>query len=181
MPRQSRGRSSAPAPSRAPTRPQAVPARPAAPQQQQTRPASTAAYPPPAQVGHPPAGAQQAPPQASQGPGLFGQMASTAAGVAVGSSIGHAVGSMFTGWGGSSSEPAAQQQQQQQSVDAYAKPMDANLYGNATQSNYATENGPCAADIKSFNTCMTEHQGNMSICGWYLDQLKACTQAARQY
>lgn len=69
MPRQSRG----PARS-APSRPTAAPApRPAAPQQQQTRPASTAAHPPQQ---------QQAPPQAqqgSQGPGLFGQMASTAA------------------------------------------------------------------------------------------------------
>ena len=74
MPRQNRGRP-APAPSRAPSRPTAAPAaRPAAPQQQQTRPASTAAYPPQAQHQAPPAA-----PQASQGPGLFGQMASTAA------------------------------------------------------------------------------------------------------
>lgn len=66
MPRQSRG--PAPRPS-APSRPTAAPQpRPAAPQQQQTRPASTAAHPP-----------QQQAQQGSQGPGLFGQMASTAA------------------------------------------------------------------------------------------------------
>ena len=71
MPRQSRGRA-------APSRPTAAPARaPVSTSTPQTRPASTAAYPP--------AGAQtktqQAPPQqqTSQGPGLFGQMASTAA------------------------------------------------------------------------------------------------------
>lgn len=49
--------------------------------------------------------AQQAA-QQSRGPGLFGQMASTAAGVAVGSSIGHGLSSMFFGGGGSSQEPA---------------------------------------------------------------------------
>lgn len=65
MPRSSRGSS----PRAAPPRPAPAPARAPAPQQQ--RPMST-------QTAHPPA--QQAPPaQASQGPGLFGQMASTAA------------------------------------------------------------------------------------------------------
>lgn len=67
-----RQRRSAPAPARsAPRRPTAAPARPAAPSQQQSQPHSTAAQPPQA----------QAPPmqQQSAGPGLFGQMASTAA------------------------------------------------------------------------------------------------------
>ncbi len=50
-------------------RPAAAPARPAVPAQQK-RPAST--------VAHPPATAQQ-PGQQSKSPGLFGQMASTAA------------------------------------------------------------------------------------------------------
>ncbi|KAJ6067541.1 uncharacterized protein N7446_004578 [Penicillium canescens] len=99
MPRQRRG--AAPTPARsAPSRPTAAPARPAAPAQQQSQPHSTAAHPPQA---------QQAPPmqQQSAGPGLFGQMASTAAGVAVGSSIGHAIGGFF---GGGSSAPAEAQQ-----------------------------------------------------------------------
>jgi len=184
MPRQSRGRSSAPAPSRAPTRPTAAPARPAAPQQQQTRPASTAAYPPQQHAQQPPAAVPQTQ-QASQGPGLFGQMASTAAGVAVGSSIGHAVGGMFGGWGGGSSSeaPAQQEQQQQQPTNAYSQPMDSSLYGSASQSagGYGAEAGPCAGDIKSFTNCMTENNGNMGICGWYLEQLKACQRAAGQY
>jgi hypothetical protein len=60
-----------------PSRP-TVPSR--APAPQQTRPATTAAYPParPNQAA-PPAAAPTAPPATSQGPGLFGQMASTAA------------------------------------------------------------------------------------------------------
>ncbi|KAL6241038.1 hypothetical protein RBB50_012133 [Rhinocladiella similis] len=151
----------------APSRPTASAARPAAPQQQQHRPMSSAPTAP-AQQAHPPA-------QASQGPGLFGQMASTAAGVAVGSSIGHAIGGFF---GGGSSAPV---EQQQQPTDAYAQTgnaMDNRLY---SQSSSAEATGPCATDIKSFTDCMNQNQGNMTICGWYLEQLKACQQAARQY
>lgn len=70
MPR-NRSAGRAPAPSRAPTRP-TVPASNPMPQQQ--RPATTMAGPQHA------APQQMAPaPAASQGPGLFGQMASTAA------------------------------------------------------------------------------------------------------
>ncbi|KAL0261651.1 hypothetical protein SLS55_003081 [Diplodia seriata] len=141
----------------------------------------------------------------SQGPGLFGQMASTAAalgrktawsrggnrlaasnegtrtarndhsikkanqhsysGVAVGSSIGHAIGGMF---GGGSSAPAEAPQQQTAVADSYSQ-----------QQNQSS--GACAQDIGNFRRCMDENQGSLTICGWYLDQLKACQQAASQY
>ncbi|KEF54998.1 uncharacterized protein A1O9_08650 [Exophiala aquamarina CBS 119918] len=155
------------APSR-PTAP-AAPPRTAAPQQQQ-RPYSSTAAAPAQQAAHPPAA------QASQGPGLFGQMASTAAGVAVGSSIGHAIGGFF---GGGSSAPA---EQAQAPTDAYSNTgnaMGANALYSQSGANEAS--GPCAADIKSFTDCMNQNQGNMTICGWYMEQLKACQQAARQY
>jgi coiled-coil-helix-coiled-coil-helix domain-containing protein 2 len=91
---------------------------------------------------------------------------------------------MFGGWGGSSQQaPEAQAQTYQQPVDAYAQPgqaMDQGLYNSsATARNEAA--GPCANDIKSFTECMNQNQGNMTICGYYLEQLKACQQAARQY
>ncbi|KAL1959599.1 hypothetical protein VTO42DRAFT_1634 [Malbranchea cinnamomea] len=173
MPRQRRG--AAPTPSRsAPARPTAAPAHPAAPTAQQQRPASTVAAPPAAASQAPPA--QHAPPvQQSQGPGLFAQMASTAAGVAVGSSIGHAIGSLFTG-GGSSSAPAETQQ-----APPAAQPMDNNLYQSGNYSSTWGETPACEADVRAFRKCMDENSGNMSICGWYLDQLKACQQAAKQY
>lgn len=57
-----------------PSRPTVAPQRPAP---QQTRPATTAAYPPAKTQAAPPAQQQQQ--QGSAGPGLFGQMASTAA------------------------------------------------------------------------------------------------------
>ncbi|OJJ84204.1 uncharacterized protein ASPGLDRAFT_301678 [Aspergillus glaucus CBS 516.65] len=83
-------------------------------------------------------------------------------GVAVGSSIGHAIGGMF----GGSSAPA----EPQQAAPVDSQPMDSGLW----QSNAATQsydNAPCATDIKSFRQCMDDHRGDMSICGWYLDQL----------
>ncbi|KAK2074993.1 hypothetical protein P8C59_009158 [Phyllachora maydis] len=155
MPRQ---RSSAP--SRSAARP-SVPARaaPSPTQQQQTRPAATYAAPT-AQAPHAPGA-----PTASQGPGLFGQMASTAAGVAVGSSIGHAIGGFF----GGGSAPAAPAEQQVQAAGQTA-PMANQSWGNN-----------CQGATQQFTKCMDEQGGNMQVCGWYLDQLKACQQAASQY
>ncbi|KAI1655960.1 hypothetical protein F4813DRAFT_365917 [Daldinia decipiens] len=140
----------------APARP-TVPSRASASSSQQTRPAATYA---PAQSAHPHPPAQAAP-QGSQGPGLFGQMASTAAGVAVGSSIGHAIGGLFGGGGSAPAEasPQAASAQQQQSQ-----------WGNN-----------CQGATQSFTKCMDEQGGNMQICGWYLEQLKACQAAASQY
>jgi len=130
---------------RAPSRP-TVPSRAPAPtQQQQSRPATTYA---------PPAAQPQAPPAQSQGPGLFGQMASTAAGVAVGSSIGHAIGGMFGGGSSSSAELPAQQQAQAQ----------------ATQQNSSWGNN-CQTATQNFTKCMDDNNGNMQICNWYLEQL----------
>ncbi|KAF9698987.1 hypothetical protein EKO04_002737 [Ascochyta lentis] len=112
---------------------------------------------------------QAAPPAAAtpQGPGLFGQMASTAAGVAVGSSIGHAVGGWFGGGSSAPAEAAPQNTEfaQQHSVNSSAQ----------------QQAGPCADNVNTFRKCMDENQGSLTICGWYLDQLKACQAAAGQY
>ncbi|AEO65155.1 3c4bb645-75ac-4118-a6ff-69b4c89687fb [Thermothielavioides terrestris] len=160
MPRQSRS-TARPAPARP-----SVPARsaPAPTQQQQTRPATTYAAPPPSAPA-PTATAPTAQP-VSQGPGLLGQMASTAAGVAIGSSIGHVVGNGISSlFGGSSSAPEPAQATQAQA----AQPSN-NSWGNN-----------CAGATEQFTRCMDEQGGNMQICGWYLEQLKACQAAARQY
>ncbi|KAF1344652.1 hypothetical protein BDV97DRAFT_379610 [Delphinella strobiligena] len=157
MARQNRG-SAAPA-----RRPTVAPARPAAPAPTQSRQASTVTHPPATQQQHAPP--PQAAPQQSAGPGLFGQMASTAAGVAVGSSIGHAIGGFF---GGGSSAPAEASPQQAANPDTYQ-----------SQSYQAPR--ACEADVTNFRKCMDENQGSLTICGWYLDQLKACQAAASQY
>lgn len=95
-------------------------------------------------------------------------MASTAAGVAVGSSIGHAVGGWFSG-GGSSEAPAA------------ASPQNTDFAQQHQQSSAQMQGGACATDVNNFRKCMDENQGSLTICGWYLDQLKACQAAAGQY
>ncbi|PQE06181.1 CHCH domain-containing protein [Rutstroemia sp. NJR-2017a WRK4] len=144
-------------------RPTAAPRKPATPTAQQTRPATTAAYPPKpaAATAAPPAAGQQ---QASSSPGILGQVASTAAGVAIGSSIGHAIGGFF---GGGSSAPEAAQ--------------DNGAVASESQNTNQFGEQRCDLQIQNFNKCMDEQQGNMSICNWYLEQLKACQTAAKPY
>ncbi|KAG5915755.1 hypothetical protein E4U53_004422 [Claviceps sorghi] len=87
-------------------------------------------------------------------------MASTAAGVAIGSSIGNAIGGLFSGGSSEAAQPvqaqAAQPQQQQQSNN-------------------------CQGAAQQFTKCLDDNGGNMQICNWYLEQLKACQAAASQY
>lgn len=60
--------------------------------------------------------------------------------------------------------------------------MDNGLY-NSSQSSYGQQqaSGPCAADTAKFTQCFDKTGGDMSACGFYLEQLKACQQAARNY
>ena len=146
----------------APARSAAVPAISRAP----SAPAPTASAP--TAASHPPVTAQP------QQPGMFAQMASTAAGVAVGSSIGHVIGAGITGlFGGSSSSPAPVEQQQQQQV------APANTY--AASPFESESNKACDLDARNFTKCLDENNGNMQICDWYLQQLKACQAASKAF
>jgi hypothetical protein len=92
-------------------------------------------------------------------------------GVAVGSSIGHAVGGWF---GGGSSAPAeASPQQTTEFAGQHQDTTSAQMQQSSS--------GACATDVNNFRKCMDENQGSLTICGWYLDQLKACQSAASQY
>ncbi|KAF5102071.1 hypothetical protein D0Z00_000531 [Geotrichum galactomycetum] len=147
----------------------------------QTRSASTvaaprtAAAPPPAPVSHqtPAAPAAPAPVAAApQQPGLFAQMATTAAGVAVGSAVGHTLGAGISSmFGGSSSSAPAEPAQQ-----AVAPAAPAQSTYNSSETSRA-----CEVDARNFTRCLDENNGNMQICDWYLQQLKACQQASSQY
>lgn len=77
---------------------------------------------------------------------------------------------MFSG-GSSSSDAAAAPEAQ--STD----------FAQQHQTNYAQQSGSgaCQADIQNFRKCMDDNQGSLNICGWYLDQLKACQAASSQY
>ncbi|KAF9928570.1 hypothetical protein FBU30_002308 [Linnemannia zychae] len=159
---------------------------------QQTRKASTMPVrqaPPPAA----PAPAHHAPPQqmtappaqpsamaapAPQQPGLFAQMATTAAGVAVGSAVGHTIGAGITSmFSGSGSDSAPEPQQQQQQAPQYQQPPT--MYHNAAVPASAAPS--CEADAKAFTKCLEANGNDMSVCQWYLEQLKACQSMAAQY
>lgn len=130
-----------------------------------SRSASTMAAPSHTQARAPaPAPVQHAPVQGQRQPGLFSQMASTAAGVAVGSAAGHTiangVSSIFGG--GSSSAPVEQQQPVQYAQESAAE-------------------GRCETDARSFTQCMDQNNGDIRVCQWYMDQLKACLGTSSQF
>lgn len=137
-----------------------------APVRTQLRSAHTAAAPaqhssyPPSAASHP------RPAQTQQGPGLFGQMASTAAGVAVGSTIGHTLGAGISSMFGGSSAPAEPQEQQ---------------LAAQQQLSYQEQARTCDADARTFTRCLEENGGNMQVCDYYLQQLRACQEASRHY
>ncbi|VEN34563.1 unnamed protein product [Callosobruchus maculatus] len=118
------------------------------------------AAPPPA-----PAPVQAAPmaPAPSQGPGLMGQMAATAGGVAIGSAVGHTVGhaltGLFSGGGSSEAAPVPQQAAPQQQ------------YGQQQQ--HSEENGPCGWEIKQFLQCASQ-QSDLTLCDGFNEALRQC-------
>ncbi|PSK40532.1 hypothetical protein C7M61_000178 [Candidozyma pseudohaemuli] len=136
-----------------------APARPS-----QSRSAHTAAAP--AAPAHSPTSISQPQRGQSQSPGLFGQMASTAAGVAVGSTIGHTLGAGITSMFGGSSAPAEAPQQDLAAQQQY---------------NNQEQGRTCDADARTFTRCLEENNGNMQVCDFYLQQLRACQEASRRY
>uniref|UniRef100_A0A0N5B339 CHCH domain-containing protein n=1 Tax=Strongyloides papillosus TaxID=174720 RepID=A0A0N5B339_STREA len=89
-------------------------------------------------------------------PGLMAQMAATAGGVAIGSSIGHVVGNMISGSGSSndnvqpSTAPAPVNYQQQQ--------------------NYQN---PCEFEYRQFFEC-SRNTSDINLCSAYHDLFKEC-------
>merc|ERR1739841_93292 len=101
-----------------------------------------------------------APQQAQAGgqPSFLGGIAQTAAGVAVGSTVGHGLSSML--FGGSSAP---------QQVEAPA-------------TNAASMEAPaCSIQAKDFTQCLNASGNDFNACSFYLDQLKACQAAAQEF
>ncbi|GAA5878658.1 hypothetical protein JCM16303_002160 [Sporobolomyces ruberrimus] len=151
---------------RSSARPSARPAArsaPAAPPAQ-SRGAHTQAAPPPAyaQQGQPPAHAPAAP---SAGGGMFANIASTAAGVAVGSTMGHGLSNMLFGGRGGSEEVAAPVTPQEQSQFVQA----------------TNVGGKCDIQAKDFVSCLNATANDTQSCSYYLDMLKQCQAAAAPY
>jgi hypothetical protein len=92
-------------------------------------------------------------------PGLMGQMAATAGGVAIGSAVGHTIGSAITGmFGGGSSH-----QEQVAPMAAAPAPMSAP----------AQSSGACAWEIKQFLEC-ADNQSDISLCSGFNEAIRQC-------
>ncbi|VDM16143.1 unnamed protein product [Hydatigera taeniaeformis] len=101
-----------------------------------------------------PAAPPPQPPVTTQQPGLFKQMAATAAGVAVGSAVGHSIGNALSG---DSSQPAA--------VSAQPQPPEASMTTLAAN--------PCQYHIDELVRCSYVNS-DISQCQYVADALKEC-------
>ncbi|KAJ9090511.1 hypothetical protein DSO57_1001482 [Entomophthora muscae] len=131
------------------------------PSRTQTRSSSTSAARPSA------AQSNSSPPhnQAGRQPGLFGQMASIAGGVAVGSTVGNLIGSGLSSmFGGGDSNQAPQQGQTQ----------------NYNQTSEQHASRPCEQEIKAFTECI-ERSSDISTCQVYYDMVKQCGEFVKRY
>lgn len=94
---------------------------------------------------------------------MFGQIVSTAAGVAIGSTMANAFGGLFGGQSETSAAPTDAQN------TALSQPLP------TAQSSNVTER--CGPLMMEFSKCMTAN-GQMSSCQWMFDQVKMCQQNA---
>ena len=83
---------------------------------------------------------------------MMANIASTAAGVAIGHTMGHAITGMFSG--GSSDAPANHDQAQAPATQQASAP---------AASSEQSQSGPCAWEIKQFLQC-AQQQSDLSLC-----------------
>ncbi|QPG73922.1 hypothetical protein FOA43_001237 [Brettanomyces nanus] len=114
----------------------------------------------------------------SRSPGLFGQMASTAAGVAVGSALGHTIGAGLTGLFGNRSESQDPDTMDQQSPATSGQAQD--LTASQTFQSEA-ESRPCEMDAKNLARCLEDSNGDYHACDYYMQMLKSCKSAAKEF
>ncbi|XP_076452813.1 coiled-coil-helix-coiled-coil-helix domain-containing protein 2-like [Babylonia areolata] len=105
----------------------------------------------------PPAAPAPAAPMAPKQPGLFAQMATTAAGVAVGSAVGHTIGAAMTGSGGGGHQ---QQPQEVAPVQVQSTPQQ-QVYN------------PCQRELQQFLDC-AQGQSDVSLCAGFNEALRQC-------
>ncbi|XP_032226545.2 coiled-coil-helix-coiled-coil-helix domain-containing protein 2 [Nematostella vectensis] len=98
-------------------------------------------------------------------PGLFGQMASTAAGVAIGSTVGHVIGGALVGGGGHGSEDAAQQQQ--------VSPYQQQAAPYQPQMSQGQQQNPCQYELQQFVEC-AQNNSDMNMCQGFNEALRQC-------
>ncbi|XP_052075354.1 coiled-coil-helix-coiled-coil-helix domain-containing protein 2-like [Mytilus californianus] len=114
-----------------------------APARRRRSPSFVPARAQPAAPAHPPA-------TQPRQPGLMAQMATTAAGVAVGSAVGHTLDAAMTGGSGGETLPTYQEPAYQQ-----------------------TQLQPCQMEFRQFIEC-TQTQNDISMCQGFNEVLKEC-------
>lgn len=144
MPRRGGGGSARASPTRARSPVSNVPAR--------------APPPPPAPVPH---SAPQASVAQPRQPGMFAQMATTAAGVAVGSAVGHTLGAAMMGGG------------RDQPAEVQTQPASAPQPMYVNQQQQLGEGGPCQLQMKQFLEC-AQTQHDITLCQGFNEALREC-------
>lgn len=104
-------------------------------------------------------------PAAPQQPGLLGQMASTAAGVAIGSTVGHAVSGALFGGHGSGAEQPTYQQDAAAAVPYQGYNQPTSLQGQGQ--------GPCHFELQQFVEC-AQNQRDITLCQGFNEALRQC-------
>lgn len=97
-------------------------------------------------------------------------MASTAAGVAVGSTVGHGLSNMLFGGGA----PRAAEQVPPEHAPAAD-------FAQAQAEGQRVGGINCEMQSKDFLRCLEGTGNDVNACGFYLEQLKQCQAAARPY
>jgi hypothetical protein len=98
-------------------------------------------------------------------------MAATAGGVAIGSTVGHVVGSALTGGGHQEQAPAQSAQQ-----PAYQPPQPAYQPAQPIyqqQGGAGPEGGPCALQLRQFLDC-AQTQHDVTLCQGFNEALREC-------
>ncbi|UJR08181.1 hypothetical protein I4U23_012454 [Adineta vaga] len=97
-------------------------------------------------------------------PGLFGQMAAIAGGVAVGSAVGHSVGAAITGGHHYHDQSVA-------TSETTTGPTSQPLYQDSAE-RYSTER--CNLYQKEFMKCLDNTNGDSKLCQGFWEALKEC-------
>ncbi|XP_035882990.1 coiled-coil-helix-coiled-coil-helix domain-containing protein 2-like [Phyllostomus discolor] len=104
---------------------------------------------------------------APQQPGRMARVATTAAGVAVGSAVSHTLGQAITGGssGGSNAEPSRPD-------ITYQEPQGTQPTSQQQQQQF----GPCHCEMKQFLDC-AQNQSDLKLCQGFSEVLKQCRYA----
>lgn len=99
----------------------------------------------------------------SPGGGLMANVASTAAGVAIGHTVGHALtGALGIGGGGHNSEPVPIEQPQAQ--QSYGQP----------QQQLSNQDTPCKFELEQFLACAQNQSNDLQLCDGFNQVLNEC-------